>query len=138
MSMADRALLVPVLTIGHCPRPLLAGGLQSLDRHVQISHAAELGVQPLQFMLYSRPLGVVDHRREKQYGGAQASKRNAHLMQGSGLASVRRLIVCGQIFKTAACYDSKRGVTRHRWIQSQGWVGRLVLRRHGPRGGSTC
>jgi hypothetical protein len=88
--------------IGHCLRPLLAGGLQSLDRDVQISHAAELGVQPLQFISYSRPLGVIDHRRKKQYGGAQARERNAHLVQGSGVASVCCLMICRQIFKTAA------------------------------------
>ncbi len=59
MAMAVRALLVPVLTIGHCLRPLPADGLQSLDRDVQISHGAELGVEPLQFILYLRPLGVI-------------------------------------------------------------------------------
>src|SRR5207249_2570305 len=37
MTMAVGALLVPVLIIGHCLRPLLADGLQSLDRNVQIS-----------------------------------------------------------------------------------------------------
>src|SRR6266853_6023258 len=42
MAMAVRALLVPVLIIGRCLRPLPAGGLQPLDRDVQISHGAEL------------------------------------------------------------------------------------------------
>ena len=53
--MAVGALLVPVLIMGHCLRPLLTDGLQSLDRDVQIAHGAELGVQPLQFVPYSRP-----------------------------------------------------------------------------------
>ena len=136
--MAVGALLVPVLIMGHCLRPLLTDGLQSLDRDVQISHGAELGVQPLQFVPYSRPLGVIDHRREKQYGGAQARKRNAHLMQGSRVASVCRLMICRQIFKTAARYHSKCGVASRLWIQSQGWREALVLRRHGPRGGFSC
>src|SRR6266436_10057051 len=137
MAVAVRARLVPTLTIGHCLRPLLADGLQSLDRDVQISHGAELGVQPLQFIPYSSPLGVIDHWREKYYRCAQPRKRDAHLMQGSGVASVCRLMICGQIFKTAARYNSKCGVARHRWIQSQGWVGGFVLRRHGPRSGFT-
>src|SRR5712672_2568264 len=102
MAMAVRALLVPVLIVGRCLRPMLVGGLQSLDCNIQISHTAELGVQPLQFIPYSRPLGVIDHRREKQYGGAQARERNAHLMQGSGVAPGCRLMICDQIFKTAA------------------------------------
>src|SRR6266513_1392269 len=127
MAMAVRALLIPVLTVGHCLRPLLADSLQSLDRDVQISHGAELGVQPLQFIPYSRPLGVIDHWREKQYGGAQARKRNAHLVQGSRVASACRLMICGQIFKTAARHHSKCSVARQRWIQSQGGVGALPL-----------
>src|SRR4029077_5979620 len=65
VAMAVRALLVPVPIVGRWLRPLLGGGLQSLDCDVQISNAAELGVQPLQFILYSRPLGVIDHWREK-------------------------------------------------------------------------
>jgi hypothetical protein len=97
---------------------MLVGGLQSLDCNVQISQAAELGVQPLQFIPYSRPPGVIDHRREKQYGSAQARERNAHLVQGSGIASRGRLMTCSQIFKTAARYNSKCGVARHRRIQS--------------------
>src|ERR1700674_1398383 len=135
MAMAVRALLVPVLIIGYCLRPMLAGCLQSLDRDVQISHGAKLDVQPLQFIPYPLPLGVIEHRREKRYGCAQAGKRDAHLMQGSGIASACRLMICGQIFKTAARYDSKCGIARHCWIQSRGWVGALPLRGHGPRGG---
>ena len=138
MTMAVGALLVPVLIIGHCLRPLLADGLQSLDRNVQISHGAELGVQPLQFIPYSRPLGVIDHRREKQYGGAQARERNAHLVQGSWVACACRLMICGQIVKIAARYHSKCGVASRLWIQSQGWREAVVLCRHGPRGGFTC
>src|SRR5260370_42480737 len=106
MAMAVRALLVPVLIVGRCLRPMLVGGLQSLDCNIQISHTAELGVQPLQFIPYSRPLGVIDHRREKQYGSARARERNANLVQGSGGASVGRLMICGQMFKTAGGYDS--------------------------------
>src|SRR5438067_13374622 len=138
MAMAVRALLVPVLIIGNCLRPLLADVLQSLNRDVQISHAAELSIQPLQFVPYSRPLGVIDHWREKQYGGAQARKRNAHLMQGSRFASACSLMFCGQIVKTAARYHPKCSVARHRWIQSQGGVGALPLRRFGPSDGFTC
>src|SRR5213596_4041363 len=116
--MAVRALLVPVLIIGNCLWPLLAGVLQSLDRDVQISHAAEPSIQPLQFIPYSRPLGVIDHRREKQYGGAQARERNAHLVQGSWVACACRLMICGQIVKTAARHHSKCGVASRPWIQS--------------------
>src|SRR2546430_17396802 len=99
MAMAVRALLVPVLIIGNCLRPLLADVLQSLNRDVQISHAAELSIQPLQFVPYSRPLGVIDHRREKQYGGAPGRKRHTRLIEGSRGAPAWRLIACGANFQ---------------------------------------
>src|SRR2546429_8930761 len=99
MTMAVGALLVPVLIMGHCLRPLLTDGLQSLDRDVQISHGAELGVQPLQFVPYSRPLGVIDHRREKQYGGAQPRKRNTPFVQGSRGALSWWLLILGPIIQ---------------------------------------
>src|SRR5260370_8363333 len=65
MAMAVRALLVPVLIVGRCLRPMLVGGLQSLDCNIQISHTAELGVQPLQFIPSSPPLGCIHHLREQ-------------------------------------------------------------------------
>jgi len=58
-------------------------------------------------------------------------------MKGSGVASVGRLMICCQIFKTAARYNSKCGVARHRRIQSQGRLGRFVLRRDSPWSGFT-
>src|SRR5260370_23757716 len=72
MAMAVRALLVPVLIVGRCLRPMLVGGLQSLDCNIQISHTAELAVQPLQPFPYSGRPGATDHRRRKQYGSATA------------------------------------------------------------------
>src|SRR5713226_3747817 len=135
MALAVRALLVAVLIIGYCLRLLLADGLQSLDRDVQISHDAKMGVQPLQFIPYSGSLGVIDHRREKPYGCAQAGKCDAHLLQGSGIASACRLMICGQISKMAPRNNSECVVARHRWIQPGIWVAALRLNPFGPRGG---
>src|SRR5260370_35691586 len=133
--MAVRALLVPGLIIGCCLLPLLVVGLQPLHRDVQISHGAELAVQPLQFTPYSRPLGVVDHRREKQHGCAQSSERNAHLMQGYRVAWACRLMICSQIPEVAAYYNSKCCVGRHFGVQPRSWVAALPLRPLGTRGG---
>src|SRR5712671_1805778 len=105
--MAARAPFVPGPMIKRCLPPLLAAGFEPLHRDVQIAHGAKLAVQPFQFTLYLRPLGVVDHRREKQDGGAQSSERKAHLMQGFRVASACRLMACGQIPEVAACYNSK-------------------------------
>ncbi len=133
--MAVRTLLVAVPIIRHCLRPLLTDRLQSLDCNVQISHGAKLGVEPLQFIRYSHPLGVIDHRREKHYGCAQARERDAHLMQRCGIAAACRLVISGQISKMAPRQNPKGSVARHRWIQSQGRVGPLALRRLVRRGG---
>src|SRR5258708_21176361 len=102
MAVTVCALFVPVLIIGRWLRPLLAAGLQSLDRDVQISHGAKLGVQPLQFIPYSRPLEVIDHRREKQYGCAQAGKGGAPLMQRWWGAQACRPLVLGQNSQVAS------------------------------------
>src|SRR6266851_4557933 len=137
MTMAVRAPFVPGSIIGCCWLPLLAAGLQPLHRYVQISHGAKLAVQPLQFTLYSRPPGVVDHRREKQDGCAQSSERNAHSMQGHRVASACRLMTCCQIPEVAARYHSKRGVGRHFGVQPRSWAKALPLRPLGTRGGFT-
>ena len=74
-----------------------ASSFKSLDCDVEISHGAEMGVQPLEFVPYSRPLGVGNHRREKRDSRTQASERNPHLMQCFGIAYACRGMICGQI-----------------------------------------
>src|SRR6266404_6848474 len=133
MAMAVRAPFVPGPKIGCFLPPPLVVGLQPLHRDVQIPHGAKLAVQPLQFTLYSRPLGVVDHRREKQYGCAQSSERKAHLMQGFRVASACRLMTCSQIPEVAARYNSKRCVGRHFGVEPRSWVAALPLRPLGTR-----
>src|ERR1700738_5545852 len=109
MPMAVRALSVPGSIIGYGLRPLLVHCPQPLDRDVEISHGAKLAVQPLHLIPYLRPLDVSNHRREKQYGCAQLRERNAHFMQGCGIAPACRLMICVQIFKTAARDNSRGG-----------------------------
>src|SRR6202011_2077408 len=118
--MAVRAPFVPGPIIGCCLLPLLSPALQPLHRDVQIPRGAKLAVQPLQFILYWRPPGIVDHRREEQDGCAQSSERKAHLMQGFRIASACRLLTCSQIPEVAARYNSKCCVGRHHWIQRRG------------------
>ncbi len=93
-------------------------GLQPRDRDVQIPHRAKTAVQPFQLLPYLRSLGIGNHRREEQDGRAQAGKCDAHLMQGGGVALAGRLVMCGQIRQAAARDNPKRGVARHRWINS--------------------
>jgi hypothetical protein len=61
-------------------------------------------------------LGVGNHRREKKDSRAQASERNAHLMQRFGIAYACRGMICGQIRKTSARHHAKGCVARHHRI----------------------
>jgi hypothetical protein len=83
---------------------------------IEISHSAKLDVQPLQFSSDLLPLGVRNHQGEKRNGRAQASKRNAHLMQRFGISSARRGMICCQIRKTALRHRPKGGVACHHRI----------------------
>jgi hypothetical protein len=80
MVMAVGAFLAPGPIIGYRLRLLLVDGLEPLDRDVEVAHSAKVGVQPLQFIPYSGPFGVGNHRREKQNRCAQARERDTHLM----------------------------------------------------------
>jgi hypothetical protein len=92
-----------------------------------------MAMQPLQFILYSRLFSIGDHRREKQYRCAQARERNAHLMQGGGVASAGRVMICGQILKVAARDDPKGGIAGHHWIKPRNSTAASPLRRFGER-----
>ena len=108
--MGLRPLCFPGLTV---ERPLFAGSLKSPDRDIEISHGAKLGAQPLQFGRDLLPLGVGNHRSEKRDSRAQASERNAHLMQRFGIASACRGLICRQIRKTATRHHPKSCVACH-------------------------
>jgi hypothetical protein len=56
-------------------------------------------------------------------------------MHGYRVASACSIMICGQIPETAARYNSKRRIARHRWIQPRNWVAALPLHRFGARGG---
>jgi hypothetical protein len=120
--------------MGYCLRPPLVHCLQPLDRDVKVPHGAKLAVQPLQLIPYPRPLDVRNHRREKRYGRAQSSERDAHLMQGSGISPACRFVTCIQIVKTAARDNSKCGVARHHWIQPRNRGAALPQNPVGPGG----
>jgi hypothetical protein len=108
--------------------------LQSFDCHIEIPHNAEMGVQPLQLFRYSRLLRTPHHGREEGDSRPQPREREAHLMQGFGIASTGRLMMSRQIPEVVARDNPKCSIARHLGIERRRRVVPPRLRSPGVSG----
>jgi hypothetical protein len=107
--------------------------VQPFDRDIEVAHNTEMGVQPLQFVPYPISLCPGHHRREKGYDGPQPRQRNAHVMQGVGIAFACHQVMSGQVFQATVRDNPKRRVARHFGIKPRGRKAPLLSL--GGRGG---